>query len=200
MDIEQSTLIWIARIIFAGIFTFIGYSVWRFMRRERVISVTEHPTYQPPADTELPKEDVILTVIAKPGRFFDHARLFQVMQDLGFHYSEDHVFEYLVPDSDYIAFTVINIRAPYVFSTDPKQMSPTNGLVAIMQLPVADGDHQVDYFHLLLSVLDELHTLLDAELCDYNQKLLNNHQLYDMQRHVEYFEQNYNNTIQYDYQ
>ncbi len=199
MDIEQSTLIWIARIVFAFILAFIGYSVWRFMRRERVVAGPQRKTYQPPQHVELPEKNIIINVMAKPGRLFDVDKLFKVMHDLGFQYSENQVFEYLVPNTNYIAFSVINHRAPFIFSADPEQMYPTNGLSAVMQLPVADGDHQVEYFHLLLSVLDEMRTHLEAELCDHKRSQLKNHQLYNMQKDIELFEQNYINMIQNGY-
>lgn len=200
MDIEQSTLIWIARVVFLIIATLIGYGVWRFMRRERFVVVPARQAYQPPTHIELPEKTVALTIMAKPGRVFDTLRLFKVMHELGFHYADNQVFEYLVPDSKYIAFSIINSRSPYQFSQNPQHMRPTNGLMAIMQLPISDGDNQVDYFHLLLSVLDELRTNLDAELCDANRNPLKNHKLYDMQKDIELFEQSYTNTIQHDYQ
>lgn len=200
MDIDQPTLIWIMRATFAVITVLIGYGVWLYMRRERVYVVPVRPAYQPPTHLELPEKNIVLTVMPKPGRLFDNMRLFQVMHELGFQYSDNQVFEYFIPDSTYIAFSVINIRSPYNFNPNPQEMPPTKGLVALMQLPVADGDNQTDYFHLLLSVLDELRTNLDAELCDDNSRQLNNKQLYEMQKDIELFEQSYLNKIQHDYQ
>ncbi len=160
MDIEQSTLIWIARIVFA------------------VLTAS-------------------INVMARPGRVFDNMQIFKVMHELGFHYSENRVFEYFVPDSKYIAFSIIDIRKPHYFPEDPQAMRSTNGLVAIMQLPIADGDGQVNYFHLLLSVLDEN---LDAELCDRRRNPLKSQHLYAMQKEIELFEQSYTSKIQHDYQ
>lgn len=199
MDIEQSTLIWITRIVFTVIAVLIGYGVWRLMRRERVITVSAPKPYQPPTDIELPEKTIALSIMAKPGRVFDTLRLFKVMHELGFHYAENEIFEYFVPDSKYIAFSVINSRAPYKFNQNPQYMRPTNGLLAVMQLPIADGDNQVGYFHLLLSILDELRTNLDAELCDMNRNPLKNQKLYDMQKDIELFEQSYTAKIQHDY-
>ncbi|PID64495.1 MAG: hypothetical protein CR963_00525 [Gammaproteobacteria bacterium] len=199
MDIEQTTLIWIARVVFTVIAALIGYGVWRFMRRERVVIVPARKAYQPPTHIELPEKTIALAIMAKPGRVFDTLRLFKVMHELGFHYAENQVFEYFAPDSKYIAFSIINSRSPYKFSQNPQQMHPTNGLMAVMQLPVADGDHQVEYFHLLLSVLDELRTNLDAELCDVNRNPLKNHNLYEIQKDIELFEQTYTATLQHDY-
>lgn len=200
MDIEQITLIWIARVVFAVIAALIGYGVWRFMRRERVTIIPARQTYQPPTHIELPEKIIALSIMAKPGRVFDTMRLFKVMHELGFHYADNEVFEYFVPDSKDIAFSIINIRSPYKFNQNPQAMHPTNGLMAVMQLPVADGDHQVEYFHLLLSVLDELRTNLDADLCDTNRNPLKNQSLYEMQKDIELFEQSYTAKIQHDYQ
>lgn len=186
--------------IFAVLAMLIGYSVWLYMRRERIIIVPARKAYQPPTHIELPEKNISLNVMAKPGRVFDNVQLFKVMQELGFHYSDNHVFEYFVPNSKYIAFSIINIRPPHAFSPTPQEMPPTNGLIAIMQLPVADGDHQVEQFHLMLSALDELRANLDAELCDSRRKPLKNHQLYDMQKEIELFEQSYTSKIQHDYQ
>lgn len=200
MDIEQPTLIWIMRATFAVITVIIGYGIWRFMRRERVFIIPPRQAYQPPTHIELPKQDIILTVMARPGRLFDSMRLFKVMHELGFHYADNQIFEYFVPNSNDTAFSVINIRSPYKFSPNPHEMPSTNGLVAVMQLPVADGDYQIGHFHLLLSVLDELRTNLDAELCNQNRRPLNNKQLLEIQKNVEAFEQSYTNKIQHDYQ
>ncbi|PID64923.1 MAG: hypothetical protein CR977_02755 [Gammaproteobacteria bacterium] len=199
MDIEQTTLIWIARVVFTVIAALIGYGVWRFMRRERVVIVPARKAYQPPTHIELPEKTIALAIMAKPGRVFDTLRLFKVMHELGFHYAENQIFEYVIGDSKDIAFSIINSRSPYTFSQNPQQMHPTNGLMAVMQLPVADGDNQVEYFHLLLSVLDELRTNLDAELCDVNRNPLKNHNLYDIQKDIELFEQTYTATLQHDY-
>ncbi|PIE40582.1 MAG: hypothetical protein CSA51_00045 [Gammaproteobacteria bacterium] len=199
MDIEQTTLIWIARVVFTVIAALIGYGVWRFMRRERVVIVPARKAYQPPTHIELPEKTIALAIMAKPGRVFDTLRLFKVMHELGFHYAENQIFEYIIDDSKDIAFSIINSRSPYKFSQNPQQMHPTNGLMAVMQLPVADGDHQVEYFHLLLSVLDELRTNLDAELCDVNRNPLKNHNLYEIQKDIELFEQTYTATLQHDY-
>lgn len=199
MDIEQSTLIWITRVVFAVICALVGYGVWRFMRRRRVVFVPARKAYRPP-NIDLPEKNIALTIVAHPGRVFETTRLFKVMHELGFQYASNQVFEYLVPDTNHIAFSVINIRSPYKFSPNPREMHPTNGLVAVMQLPIADGDHQVDYFHLMLSVLDELRTNLNAELCDSNRIRLQNRQLYEMQKDIEKFELSYTTKIQNDYQ
>ncbi|MGY0400222.1 MAG: cell division protein ZipA C-terminal FtsZ-binding domain-containing protein, partial [Ostreibacterium sp.] len=99
-----------------------------------------------------------------------------------------------------IAFSVINACSPNTFHPNPERMRPTNGLIAIMQLPVADGDHQAEYFHLLLSILDELRTNLDADLCDIKRNLIKNKKLYEMQKDIESFEQSCVALIQNDYQ
>lgn len=200
MDIEQSTLIWIARLVFVAIALLLSLGIWHIMRRERWIAVPTQPDYQPPKHIKLPEKNIGLTVMAKPGRVLDNLKLFKVMHELGFQFADNCIFEYLVPDSKHIAFSVINIRPPNTFVPNPEEMPPTNGLIAIMQLPVADGDNQTEYFHLLLSVLDELRTNLDAELCDVNRQLMKNKTLYQMQKEVESFEQSYAALIQNDYQ
>lgn len=200
MDIEQSTLIWIARIVFAVLTAVFGFITWRFMRRERTVFLPARKAYQPPSHLTLPEKHISINVMARPGRVFDNMQIFKVMHELGFHYSENRVFEYFVPDSKYIAFSIIDIRKPHYFPEDPQAMRSTNGLVAIMQLPIADGDGQVNYFHLLLSVLDELRTNLDAELCDRRRNPLKSQHLYAMQKEIELFEQSYTSKIQHDYQ
>lgn len=200
MDIDQSTLIWIARIVFAILSVLIGYGVWRFMRRERFVYIPARKAYQPPTHIQLPEKNVSLNVMAKPGRVYDNMQLFKVMHELGFHYSDNQVFEYFIPNTKYIGFSIIDVRQPHFFPKNPQEMRPTNGLIAIMQLPVADGDHQVEYFHLLLSVLDELRANLEAELCDNKRRPLKNQQLFAMQKEIEQFEQSYTNKIQHDYQ
>lgn len=199
MDIEQSTLIWIARIVFLALAAAISFGVWRFMRRERSILVQGHTPYTPPEHLALPEKNIALMIMAKPGRVFDTHRIFKVMHELGFVYGEQQVFDYYAPDSDVLVFSVANYRKPYRFSQNPQEMHPTNGLMAIMQLPIGDGDQQVGYFHLLLSVLDELRTNLDAELCNVNRRLLQNSQLYELQKDIETFEQSYAAMIQNDY-
>lgn len=199
MDIEQSTLIWIVRVIFFAVAVVISFLVWRLMRRERTVVVQGLAPYVPPEHINLPEKIIALTVMAKPGRIFDTPHLFKVMHELGFKYNDNQVFDYYVPNSDYIAFSVINQRRPYRFSYNPQEMASTNGLMAVMQLPIADGDQQVDYFHLLLSVLDELRNNLDAELCNANRRPLQNNQLYALQKDIETFEQNYAAAIQNAY-
>lgn len=200
MDIDQSTLIWIARVVFFIIALLAGYGTWLFMRRERFVSMPQRPAYEPPQHIELPEKTIALTVMAKPGRVFDNLHLFKVMHELGFNYSEHQIFEYFVPNSKHIAFSIINIRRPSTFDQNPQTMRPTNGLMAVMQLPIADGDQQTEYFHLLLSVLDELRTNLDALLCDSKRHPLKNSKLYAMQKDIEAFEHSYAALIQNDYQ
>ena len=199
MDIDLSTLIWIVRLVFLTIAILATISVWNLMRRERFISVPSTPSYRPPQHIDLPEKNVVFAVMAKPGRVFDNSKLFKTMHELGFQFSENHIFEYFIPDSKNIAFSVINMRTPNAFP-DPESMRPTNGLVAIMQLPIGDGDNQVKYFHLLLSVLDEIQENLEAELCDLNRNLMKNKKLYEIQKDIENFEQSYAALIQNDYQ
>lgn len=200
MDIEQSTLLWIARVVFFTITLLIGYAVWRFMRRERWVPAPDKPRYRVPQHIDLPEKTVGLTVMAKPGRVFDTLQLFKVMHELGFQFSENQIFEYFIRDTKHIAFSVINIRRPNTFDPNPQVMHPTNGLMAVMQLPIADGDNQTEYFHLLLSILDELRGNLDGLLCDVNRQPLKNSKLYAMQKEIELFEQHYSAAIQNDYQ
>ncbi len=200
MDIEQSTLIWIARIVFCLLNAFIALGVWSFMRRERVIILPAPKPYQPPQHIPLPEKNIVVNVMAKPGRIFNNQKIFEEMQKLGFRYGDNHVFEYYVEGTNYVAFSVINIRPPYIFSQDPYEMPPTNGLVAVMQLPVADGDDQVNYFHLLLSVVDKLRANLEGELCDAHRHPLSNQQLYQMQKEIDAFELEYINALQHVYQ
>lgn len=200
MDIEASTLIWIVRLAFLAIALLITVGVWHFMRRERLITVAPVPEYHPPKHIDLPEKNIALAVMAKPGRVFDNLKLFKAMHELGFHFAENNVFEYLLPNGHDIAFSIINMRSPNTFNPNPEQMSPTNGLAAIMQLPIGDGDNQSQYFHLLLSVIDELRANLDADLCDINRNLMKNKKLYEMQKDVERFEQSYAALIQNDYQ
>lgn len=199
MDIEQSTLIWITRLAFLAIALLITFGVWRYVRRERLVNVAKQPEYQPPKHIELPEKNIVLLITAKPGRIFDNLKLFKTMHELGFQFSENHIFEYLLPNSNDIAFSVINGRPPNTFHSEPDKMLPTGVLIAIMQLPVADGDHQVNHFHRLLSVLDELCTSLDADLCDVHKNLIKNKKLYEMQKEIETFEQSYTALIQNDY-
>lgn len=200
MDIEQSTLIWITRLVFFAITFLMAVGVWHFMRRERLITLPPQPEYQPPKHINLPEKDIVLSVMAKPGRILNNLKLLKAMHELGFHFAENHVFEYLLPNSEDVAFSVINIRPPHTFHADPEKLQPTNGLVAIMQLPVADGDNQVQYFHLLLSVLSDLCSSLDADLCDIHKNLMINRKLYEIQKDIETFEQSYTALIQNDYQ
>lgn len=199
MDIEQSTLIWVARLVFLAIAATISWGVWRFMRRERLVIAPGAAPYEPPAHLTLPEKTIALMVMAKPGRVFDTMRIFKVMHELGFVYNDQQVFDYYAPKSDHVVFSVVNHKKPHRFSQDPKAMYPTNGLMAVMQLPIGDGDQQVGYFHLLLSVLDELRSNLDAELCTINRRLLQNSQLYELQQEIETFEQSYASMIQNDY-
>lgn len=178
----------------------LSLGVWHFIRRERFVLVAEQPEYVPPKHIQLPEKNIALSVMAKPGRVFDNHRLFQAMHKLGFQFADNLVFEYFVPGTNYIAFSVINMRKPHTFMVSPEHMPPTNGVIAIMQLPIADGDQQSEYFHLLLSVLDDLRSELDAELCDLNRNLVNNNKLYELQKEVESFEQSYLTLIQNDYQ
>lgn len=178
----------------------VSYSVWRFMRRERLVRVPAKPAYQPPTHIDLPEKIITLTLMAKPGRFFDTEYLFGVLQKLGFIYTETKIFEYLVKDSDYVAFSLINIRQPYTFDITEKNTRLTSGLRAVLKLPVADGDQQTSYFHLLLSVMEELGTHLNADLCDANRHPMKDSKLYDMQKEIESFEQSYATLIQNGYQ
>ncbi|PIE46100.1 MAG: hypothetical protein CSA45_00825 [Gammaproteobacteria bacterium] len=201
MDIEQSTLIWITRIVFFVIAAIIAFGVWRFMRRERLIAVSPQPVYQPPRHITLPKKQIILTVIAKPGHVFDNMHLFKVMRELGFEFSDNQIFGYFIPNRpEEIAFRIVNIKKPYTFDKNPQNMRSTNGIVAVMDFPVGDGDNQVAYFHLLLSVLDEICTNLNATLCDMNRNPIRDQKLYAIQEEIESFEQNYLSLIQNDYQ
>lgn len=200
MDIEQSTLIWIMRVVFGLVAIVISYGVWHFMRRERLVSVPEKPVYQPPEHIDLPEKIITLTLMARPGHFFDHEHLFSVLQKLGFIYTETQIFEYLVADSDYVAFSLINVRKPYIFDIAEKNTRFTSGLRAVLKLPVADGDQQSNYFHLLLSVLEELGSHLDAELCDANRHPMKDNKLYEIQKEIESFEQSYATLIQNGYQ
>lgn len=200
MDIEPTTLIWIARLVFLTLALLIAWGVWHYLRRERTVLVDNQPSYRPPRHIELPEKNIALAVMAKPGYFFDSLKLFKVMHELGFHYADNHIFEYFVPGTKYIAFSVINRQSSNTFDPNPETMKPTNGLIAIMQLPVADGDHQSEYFHLLLSLLDELCNNLDADLCDLNNNLIRDKKLYDIQKSIESFEQSYLAFIQNDYQ
>ncbi|MGY0399352.1 MAG: hypothetical protein ACWIPH_05340, partial [Ostreibacterium sp.] len=104
MDIEQSTLIWIARLVVAITALLFSWSVWHFMRRERFVFVPARATYQPAEHIDLPEKSIALTIMAKPGRVFNNFQLFKVMHELGFHFAHSHIFEYFVPDSKYIAF------------------------------------------------------------------------------------------------
>lgn len=200
VDIEQSTLIWIARIVFFAIAVAIALGVWRFMRRERAVVVPGPVPYTPPKHLSLPEKTIVLAVMAKPGRIFDMLRVFKVLHELGFKYSEQRLFDYYAPDSEQLVFSVANHRKPYQFKKNPQEMPPTNGLMAVMQLPIGDGDQQTKYFHLLLSILDELRTNLDAQLCSASRQPLQNSQLYQLQKDIETFEQNYATMIQNDYQ
>ncbi len=200
MDIEQSTLIWILRLAFLAMALLMTFGVWRFMRRERLVSVLPKSEYQPPKHIKLPEKNIILLISAKPGRILDNIKLFKAMHELGFQFAEtNHVFEYVVPNTQDIAFSIINGRPPNTFESDPKKMSPTSTLIAVMQLPVGDGDNQVQYFHLLRSVLDELCNKLDADLCDIHKNLIKDKKFYEMQKEIETFEQSYTALIQNDY-
>ncbi len=199
MDIEQSTLIWITRLAFFAVALLMTLGVWHFMRRERLVNLPKQPTYEPPQHIKLPEKDIIFLIAAKPGRIFDNLQVFKTMHQLGFQFGRNHVFEYVLPNSNDIAFSIINGRSPNTFAADPKKMSPTSVLIAVMQLPVGDGDSQVQYFHLLRSVLDEVCTSLGADLCDVYKNLVNDKRLYDMQKEIEDFEQKYTALIQNDY-
>lgn len=200
MDTEQITLIWITRVVVAVIAFLIAFGVWRFMRRERMVNLPPQPVYQPPKHIELPEKTIVLTVLAKPGRVLDNLQLFQVMHELGFAFSENRIFGYFAPQQDNdIAFKVVNIKRPHTFDGTPEKMRPTNGLMAVMNLPVGDGDKQLSYFQLMLSVLDEVRERLGAELCDLNRIPLRNSKLYDIQKEIEQFEQTYQTLIQNDY-
>lgn len=200
MDIEQSTLVWITRVVFCFLALAISYSVWRFMRRERFVSVPDRPTYQPPQQIDLPEKMLTLSLMARPGRFFNNEQLFSTLDELGFVYTETEIFEYLVADSNYVAFSLINIRHPYTFNVVEKNRHTTNGLRAILKLPIADGDQQTKYFHLLLSVMEELASRLNAEICDANRHPMKDSKLYEMQKEIESFEQSYASLIQNGYQ
>lgn len=200
MDIEPETLIWITRIVFIVIALLVAFGVWRFMRRERMVMRPAQPTYKPPEHIDLPSKNIILNVLAKPGHMFDNLQLFQVMHELGFAFSENRIFGYFVPNQENeIAFRIVNIRRPHTFDGHPEEMRPTNGLMAVMELPVADGDNQLSYFQLMLSVLDELCERLGAELCNVNRVPLKNKTLYKIKKAIEQFEQSYQTLIQNDY-
>lgn len=200
MDIEQSTLVWIMRVVFWLVAAIISYGVWRFMRRERFVSVPEKPTYQPPQNIELPEKIITVTLMAKPGRFFDNQRLFALLEKLGFNYTETQIFEYLVPGSDYVAFSLLSIRKPYTFDINEQNSRLTSGVRAVLNLPVADGDQQNSYFHLLLSVMEELGAGLEADLCDANRNPMKDTKLYEIQKEIDSFEQSYTTLIQNGYQ
>lgn len=199
MDVEQVTLLWVFRGVYLALSAIIAIFTWRYMRRERFIHRRVAPEYIPPQDVTLPEKTIALTVMAKPGRYFDNLRLFKRLHELGFVYGDNGVFEYLLKDGKTVAFSILNIRHPGVFAADPNQMRPTNGVLAVMQLPLADGYNQVKYFHLLLSILEELRMGLDAILSDGHRKALRNNMLYDIQNEIERFEQQYSALIQNDY-
>lgn len=199
MDIEQSTLIWIARIIFMAIFASIAYLVWRFMRRERYVRVPSAPQYQPPDIDNLPEKQIVIAVMAKPGRLFDMPRLFQVMHELGFYFARKiGVFEFLVPNSKFVAFSLVNYHHHklWQFSEDPSKIQPSTGLVAIMQLPIANGDKQVDYFNLMVATISKICQRLDGELHDVNGELLRTIDLQHYQQEVADFELYYLQRLQ----
>ncbi|MPV86449.1 cell division protein ZipA C-terminal FtsZ-binding domain-containing protein [Ostreibacterium oceani] len=200
MDVEQATLIWITRLVFILLSGVIAYVVWAFMRRERVVNVPPTPAYEPPKDVKLPEKHVVITVMAKPGRFFDNHQLINLLDELGFVYSEHGVFEYFLADGKHIAFTIINTKPPYTFDENPAAMRPTDGVKAVMQLPILDGYRQSEYFYLMLSVLDELRENLGAQLCDENRNLLKNQKLHEIQQAIESFEMSCAAMLQNDYQ
>lgn|GEM_PF-4574274 len=206
MDIDQSTLIWITRGAFLVVDVLIAYWVWCFMRKERLVKSPVREPYQLPQHIELPKKRIVLQVMAKPGRVFDNSLLFQVMHELNFAYSETQIFGYMLPktsagdDTEELLFRVVNSRQPHIFADSDKNVRPTNGLLVVMDFPVADGDQQVAYFNLLLSIVDEMREKLNAELCDINRSMLKNVALYQMKKEIEQFEQHYQAVIQHDYQ
>ncbi len=199
MDIEHSTLIWIMRLAFFAIALLLTLGVWRFMRRERLVTIPKKPEYQPPQHIQLPEKNIIFLVAAKPGRILDNFKIFKAMHELGFQFSDSHIFEYVLPNSKDIAFSIINGRPPNTFDSDPKTMHPTSVLIAVMQLPIGDGDHQVQHFHLLRSVLTELCAKLNADLCDVHKNLMKDKKFFEIQKEIETFEQRYTSLIQNDY-
>ncbi len=186
------------RLAFFAIALLITWGIWRFMRRERLVAVPQAPEYEPPKHIRLPEKNVVLLLCAKPGRILDNLKIFKTMHELNFQFSENNVFEYVLPNKD-IAFSIINGRPPNTFSSDPKTMPPTSVLIAVMQLPIGDGDNQVQHFLLLRSVLDEACAQLDADLCDIHKNLMNDKKFFALQKEVETFEQSYTALIQNDY-
>ncbi len=199
MDVDQATLLWVFRGVYVALSLLLAIFVWQFMRRERFVRSKIAPVYTPPENIELPEKLVALTVMAKPGRYFDSFKLYQLLHELGFVYGDNGIFEYLLPDKKTIAFSIINIRRPGTFEADPAQLRQTNGVLAAMQLPLQDGHNQTQYFHLLLSVLEELRVGLDALLCDSVRKPIKNDKLYELQGEIERFEQQYCTLIQNEY-
>lgn len=199
MDVEQVTLLWVFRGVYLALSAIIAVFVWRFMRRVRFINSRVEPEYKPPENVSLPEKSIVLSIMAKPGRYFDNLKLYKLLHELGFVYGDNHIFEYLLKDGKTIAFSMLNIRHPGTFEVDPNQLKPTNGVLVVMQLPLLDGYNQSKYFHLLLSILEELRVGLDAILCDAHRKSLKNDMLYEMQNDIELFEQQYAALIQNDY-
>ncbi|MBS9777454.1 MAG: hypothetical protein KGV50_01705 [Gammaproteobacteria bacterium] len=170
------------------------------MRRERFVTIKQKNRYEPPKHINIPEKNIALSIMAKPGRVFDNYLLYETMDKLGFNLADNNVFEYLLPNSKDIAFSIINMRPPNTFNKEPESLPKTNGIIAVMQLPIGDGDNQIQYFNLLISILDELKATLNGELCDLNRNLLKNKTLYKVQKEIEAFEQSYTAIIQNDYQ
>ncbi len=193
---DQDILITVLRITAGLIILFISSFIYIYMRRTRYITIPKVEKYTPPKHIDLPEEMVMLSVLAKPGRFVDTKLLFESLYKLGFQFSRNHIFEYILDDGETIAFSVANYNKPHAFNKDYSKVRPTSGVLAILSLPVLDGTNQSKYFHLFLSVLEELKDMLGLEICTRSKKPINDQIIYDLKKQVNKFEDNYTKVIQ----
>ncbi len=196
---DQDILIWVLRITSGLIIVFITIFTYTFMRRIHYIPVPKAKKYSPPKNITLPEKIIMLSALAKPGRFIESQKLFEALHKLGFKYSKNNIFEYILEDEKTIAFSVINHKRPHTFTKDYSQMRPTSGIFAILSLPILDGSNQSKYFYLLLSVLEELKGMLDLEICNDSKKPINDNIIYVLKKEVDEFERNYSNLIQNEF-
>ena len=124
---------------------------------------------------ETPMDDfVVLTVMAKPGRFFSGFDLLQVLLKAGLKHGVMDIFHRHrdLDNKSPIYFSVASVTKPGTFDIRNMNKCETKGLSIFMSVP--DSQDAEDVFGIMLSTAQQLAHKLGGVVCDRQRKPLDN--------------------------
>ncbi|ABQ13221.1 cell division protein ZipA C-terminal FtsZ-binding domain-containing protein [Dichelobacter nodosus] len=138
---------------------------------------------------DAPKANFPFTILAAHKETFDGAAIEDLVATFQLTRSPNHIYERLDDSGSNVLFSVLNAQRPGTFPEKLELMTPTTGIMLIMQLPTSyDATESCENF---IAHAKEIAAHLNGRLLDFNQHSVGEKELANYRHAAEIFQQNY---------